>query len=80
MTTASACTASIAPKPTNNSPKQKKKSAQVARNANANAFPADIGTAKLMTLSAAIAEADEAVPEAIFVLFDSVITARTAAH
>ena len=80
VTTASSCSDPIAPKPINNNPKHKKKAAKAARSENARAFPSEITTSKLMSLSAAIAEAERPVPDAVYALFDSVIGARTAAH
>ena len=80
VTTASTCTAPILPKPTNNNPKHKKKAAKTTRSETAKAFPSEISTAKLVSLSTAIAEAEQPVPDAIYALFDSVIGARTAAH
>ena len=80
VTTASSCTAPVAPKPINNNPKHKKKAAKAARSENAKAFPSEISTSKLVSLSTAIAEAEQPVPDAIYTLFDSVISARTAAH
>ena len=80
VTTASSCTAQTTPKPTNNNPKNKKKPAKPARNENTKAFPSEISTSKLVSLSTSIAEAEQPVPDAIFALFDSVIGARTAAH
>lgn len=78
VTTASACITPGALKPPKNNPKHKKKTAQAARTAKA--FPAEISISRLVSLSTAIAEAKESVPDAIFALFDSVITARTAVH
>lgn len=80
VTTASTCTAPVVPKPINNNPKHKKKAAKTARSENAKAFPSEISTAKLVSLSTAIAEEEQPVPDAIYALFDSVIGARTAAH
>ena len=82
VTTASSCTAPLAPKPINNNPKHKKKAAKNARTENAKAFPSEISTSKLVSLSTAIAQAEQpvTVPDAIYALFDSVIGARTAAH
>ena len=80
VTTASSCTAPSTPKPANNNPKHKKKAAKAARNESAKAFPSEISTSKLVSLSIAIAEAKQPVPNAIYALFDSVISARTAAH
>lgn len=80
VTTASSCTAPVTPKPINNNPKHKKKAAKNDRTENAKAFPSEVSTAKLVSLSIAIAEAEQPVPDAIYALFDSVIGARTAAH
>ncbi|CAF9943793.1 MAG: hypothetical protein ALECFALPRED_001335 [Alectoria fallacina] len=80
VTTASSCTAPVTSKPINNNPKHKKKAAKTARTENAKAFPSEVSTAKLVSLSIAIAEAGQPVPDAIYALFDSVIGARTAAH
>ena len=78
--TASSLAAPVAPTPINNNPKHKKKAAKAARSENAKAFPSEISTSKLVSLSTAIAEAEQPVPDAIYALFDSVIGARTAAH
>lgn len=80
VTTASSCTAPTNSKPINNNPKHKKKAAKAARSENAKAFPPEISTSKLVSLSTAIAEAELPVPDAIYALFESVIGARTAAH
>ena len=81
VTTASSCAPSFAPpKPKNNNPKHKKKAAQAARHAQANAFSPEITTTGLVLLSQAIAEAKQEVPPFIFTLFDEVIRARTAAY
>ena len=78
VTTASTCISPETLKPPNNNPKHKKKAAQAARIAKA--FPAEISISRLVSLSNAIAEAKENVPDAIHALFESVITARTAVH
>ncbi len=80
VTTASTCTTPVVSKPINNNPKHKKKAAKNSRSENAKAFPSEISTAKLVSLSTAIAEAEQPIPDAIYALFDSVIDARTAAH
>lgn len=80
VTTASSCTAPVAPKPINNNPKHRKKAAKSARTENSKAFPSEVSTSKLVSLSTAIAEAQQPVPEAIYALFESVIGARTAVH
>lgn len=80
VTTALLCVTPEVYKPRNNNSKLKKRAAQAARAANASAFPAKISMSKIVSLSTAIAEANEDVPDAIYALFESVISARTAAY
>ncbi|KAF4637225.1 hypothetical protein G7Y89_g847 [Cudoniella acicularis] len=80
VTTASAVASDVSVRPKNNYSKNKKKAARATRAAQENLASPEVTFTGLLSLSNIIAEAQEAVPDGISALFDSVIRARTVAY